>query len=147
MYNYKRITIDPNKMGGVPCIRDLRMPISTIIAMLAEGYDENYILAEHSELEKEDIKEALRLSEKNDCDSVISVIQVFNVHPILMKRIENNQLLPYSIEEKEGTRRQDYSPPAYMRNGAIYLTKRDVLMNKNSIWGNKICPYIMPPER
>lgn len=95
----------------------------------------------------EDIKEALRLSEKNDCDSVISVIQVFNVHPILMKRIENNQLLPYSIEEKEGTRRQDYSPPAYMRNGAIYLTKRDVLMNKNSIWGNKICPYIMPPER
>ncbi|OGU64563.1 MAG: hypothetical protein A3J84_09940 [Ignavibacteria bacterium RIFOXYA2_FULL_37_17] len=62
MYNYKRITIDPNKMGGVPCIRDLRMPISTIIAMLAEGYDENYILAEHSELEKEDIKEALKFA-------------------------------------------------------------------------------------
>ncbi len=64
MYNYKRITNDPNKMGGVPCIRDLRMPISTIIEMLAEGYDENYILTEHSELEKEDIKEALKFASK-----------------------------------------------------------------------------------
>lgn len=62
MHNYKRITIDPNKMGGVPCIRDLRMPISTIIAMLAEGYDEKCILTEHSELEKEDIKEALKFA-------------------------------------------------------------------------------------
>lgn len=62
MYNYKRITIDPNKMGGIPCIRDLRMPVSTIIAMLAEGYAENYILTEHSELEKEDIKEALKFA-------------------------------------------------------------------------------------
>ena len=49
--------------------------------------------------------------------------------------------------EKEGTRRQDYDPPAYMRNGAIYLTRRDVLMNANSIWGETICPYVMPPER
>ena len=64
-----------------------------------------------------------------------------------MKRIENDQLLPFVIEEKEGTRRQDYQPPAYMRNGAIYLTRRDVLMWQNSIWGKVIRPYIMPPER
>jgi CMP-N-acetylneuraminic acid synthetase len=75
------------------------------------------------------------------------VVQVFAEHPILMKRIEDNRLLPYCIEEKEGTRRQDYQPPAYMRNGAIYLTRRDVLMNKNSIWGKVIRPYVMPPER
>ena len=60
MNNYKRVTIDPEKMGGVPCVRDLRIPISTIIAMLAEGYEENYILKEHPELEHEDIKEALK---------------------------------------------------------------------------------------
>lgn len=94
-----------------------------------------------------DIRNAISLAEKGGCDSVISVVQVFAVHPILMKRIENDRLLPYCIEEKEGTRRQDYHPPAYMRNGAIYLTRRDVLMERDSIWGDVIRPYIMPPER
>ena len=95
----------------------------------------------------EDIENALALAEEGECDSVISVVQVFSVHPVLMKKIEKNRLLSYCIEEKEGTRRQDYDPPAYMRNGAIYLTRRDVLMEQNSIWGNVIRPYIMPPER
>lgn len=95
----------------------------------------------------EDIEGALRLGEAGDCDSVISVVQVFSVHPILMKRIESGRLLSYCVDEPEGTRRQDYYPPAYMRNGAIYLTRRDVLMDRGSIWGNVICPYIMPPER
>ncbi len=95
----------------------------------------------------EDIRAAVRLARAGGCDSVISVVQVFHVHPILMKRIENDQLVPFSIEEKEGTRRQDYQPPAYMRNGAIYLTRRDGLMENNSIWGKTIRPYVMPEER
>jgi CMP-N-acetylneuraminic acid synthetase len=95
----------------------------------------------------EDIEAALRLGQSGGCDSVISVVQVFAVHPILMKRIEGDRLLSYCIEEREGTRRQDYQPPAYMRNGAIYLTRRDVLMEHNSIWGALIRPYVMPPER
>ena len=95
----------------------------------------------------EDIRQAVDCCRVGDCDSVISVVQVFAVHPILMKRIENDRLLSYCIEEREGTRRQDYQPAAYMRNGAIYLTKRDVLMERNSIWGDIIKPYVMPPER
>jgi CMP-N,N'-diacetyllegionaminic acid synthase len=95
----------------------------------------------------EDIQAAIRLAQAGGCDSVISVVQVFHVHPILMKRIENDQLLPFSTEEKEGTRRQDYQPPAYMRNGAIYLTRRDGLINNDSIWGKTIRPYVMPEER
>jgi CMP-N-acetylneuraminic acid synthetase len=94
-----------------------------------------------------DLEEAMQLGLAGGCDSVISVVQVFAVHPILMKRIEHGRLLPYCIEEKEDTRRQDYQPPAYMRNGAIYLTRRDVLMERNSGWGETIRPYIMPPER
>ena len=94
-----------------------------------------------------DIEAALTLAQRGDCDSVISVVQVFATHPILMKRIENDQLLPYCIDEKEGTRRQDYQPAAYMRNGAIYLTRRNVLIEQNSIWGNLIRPYVMPEER
>jgi len=94
-----------------------------------------------------DIEQSLSLARAGGCDSVISVVQVFSVHPMLMKRIDENRLLPYCVDEKEGTRRQDYVPPAYMRNGAIYLSRRDVLMNQNSIWGDVIRPYVMPPER
>jgi CMP-N,N'-diacetyllegionaminic acid synthase len=64
-----------------------------------------------------------------------------------MKQIEDGRLLPYCVEEREGTRRQDYHPPAYMRNGAIYLTRRDVVVERGSIWGDVIRPYVMPPER
>lgn len=95
----------------------------------------------------EDIEQALSLAQTSECDSVISVVQVLSVHPILMKRIHAGCLVPYCIDEPEGTRRQDYQPPAYMRNGAIYLTRRDVLMKRSSIWGDVIRPYIMPPER
>lgn len=95
----------------------------------------------------EDIERSLELAFRGGCDSVISVTRVFSTHPILMKKIENGTLVPYCIEEKEGTRRQDYDPPAYMRNGAIYLTRRDILMETNSIWGDTIRPYVMPPER
>ena len=95
----------------------------------------------------EDLEESLRLALAGGCDSVISVVQVFAVHPILMKRIENGRLLPFCVDEPEGTRRQDYQPAAYMRNGAIYVTRRDVLMQRHSIWGDVIRPYVMPPER
>ena len=60
MKNYPRINIDPNKMGGIPCIRNLRMPVATLIAMLAEGMAKEEIVKEHPELEIEDINEALR---------------------------------------------------------------------------------------
>ena len=94
-----------------------------------------------------DLEECLRLGFAGGSDSVISVVQVFATHPILMKRIEGDRLLPFCLEEREGTRRQEYKPPAYMRNGSIYLTRRDVLMEQSSIWGQTIRPYVMPPER
>jgi uncharacterized protein (DUF433 family) len=57
---FRRITIDPEKMAGVPCIRDLRMPVATVVAMVAEGMAEKEILEAHPDLECEDIREALR---------------------------------------------------------------------------------------
>ena len=94
-----------------------------------------------------DIEAALALAAAGGCDSVISVMRVLAHHPILMKRIEGERLLPYCLEETEQTRRQDYDPPAYMRNGAIYLTRRAMLMERGSIWGDVIRPYVMPEER
>jgi uncharacterized protein (DUF433 family) len=60
--NLERITIDPEQMGGVPCLRGLRIPVATVLAMLAEGMNEQEILAAYPDLEPEDIKEALRFA-------------------------------------------------------------------------------------
>ena len=57
---FKRITVNPNQMGGVPCIRGLRIPVATVIAMLADGMSESQIMDALPDIEKEDIQEALR---------------------------------------------------------------------------------------
>jgi uncharacterized protein (DUF433 family) len=61
---YPRITVDPNKMGGVPCIRGLRIPVATILNMLADGMKNDEILRAYPDLQLEDIHEALRFAEE-----------------------------------------------------------------------------------
>ncbi len=56
---FSRITVDPEQMGGVPCIRGLRIPVATIVAMVADGLSVDEILAAYPDLEPEDIREAL----------------------------------------------------------------------------------------
>ena len=58
--NFNRITIDPNQMNGIPCLRGLRIPVATVVGMLADGMSETEILSAYPDLEKEDIIEALR---------------------------------------------------------------------------------------
>ncbi|HEX9322701.1 MAG TPA: DUF433 domain-containing protein [Xanthobacteraceae bacterium] len=58
--NFRRITVDPRQMGGIPCIRGLRIPVATVVGMLADGMAEAEILAAYPDLEREDIQEALR---------------------------------------------------------------------------------------
>jgi uncharacterized protein (DUF433 family) len=57
---FTRITVDAKQMGGVPCIRGLRIPVATVVGMVAEGMGEADILAAYPDLEREDIHEALR---------------------------------------------------------------------------------------
>ena len=57
---YKRIIVDPNQMGGVPCIRGLRIPVATVVRMVADGMTNEQILEDYPDLAKEDIQEALR---------------------------------------------------------------------------------------
>lgn len=59
---FERITIDPQRMGGVACIRDLRIPVSTVVSMVAEGMPEPEILDAYPDLESEDIHEALHFA-------------------------------------------------------------------------------------
>lgn len=57
---FARITVDPGQMGGVPCVRGLRIPVATVVGMIAEGMPEADILRDYPDLEREDIREALR---------------------------------------------------------------------------------------
>jgi len=57
---FTRITVNPKQMGGVPCIRGLRIPVATVVAMVADGMTETEILTAYPDLEREDLAEALR---------------------------------------------------------------------------------------
>ena len=57
---YTRITVSPKQMGGIPCIRGLRIPVATVVEMIAEGMTEKKILKAYPDLTAADIHEALR---------------------------------------------------------------------------------------
>ena len=57
---FTRITVDQDRMGGVPCIRRLRIPVATIVGMMADGMTVKEIIKAYPDLEPDDIREALR---------------------------------------------------------------------------------------
>jgi uncharacterized protein (DUF433 family) len=57
---FTRIKIDPTKMDGTPCIRDLRIPVSVVVGMIGQGMTDEEVLKFYPDLEKEDIREAVQ---------------------------------------------------------------------------------------
>jgi uncharacterized protein (DUF433 family) len=57
--SFERISVDPNKMGGLPCIRDLRVTVSMVLGQLAGGRTVDQVLADYPYLEREDVMAAL----------------------------------------------------------------------------------------
>jgi CMP-N,N'-diacetyllegionaminic acid synthase len=94
-----------------------------------------------------DIDACIDLMEKNpSADSVISVVDVNAHHPARMKYLEDGWLIdPDFCEKYENQNRQELRP-MFLRNGAIYLTKRDTLLNK-SYKGNRCLAYEMEEVR
>ncbi|MBZ0264074.1 acylneuraminate cytidylyltransferase family protein [bacterium] len=94
----------------------------------------------------EDINGSLDLLERTGADSVISVIDVGGHHPARMKYLDGDKLIdPPFCEAYENQPRQELEP-MYLRTGAIYLTKREILL-QNSLKGNDCRAWIMPEER
>jgi uncharacterized protein (DUF433 family) len=56
---FERITIDPARMGGVPCLRDLRVTVSMVLGQLAAGRSIEELLQDYPYLEREDVTAAL----------------------------------------------------------------------------------------
>jgi uncharacterized protein (DUF433 family) len=59
MKKLKRITVDPQVMGGKPCIRKMRVTVGTIVGLIGTGKTLEEVLKEYPYLEREDILEAL----------------------------------------------------------------------------------------
>ncbi len=58
--SFTRITVRVDQMDGVPCIRGLRIPVATVVGMLADGMSDQEILAAYPDLQAEDLREAMR---------------------------------------------------------------------------------------
>lgn len=94
-----------------------------------------------------DIDAAIALAIQSSADSVVSVCETHH-HPLLVKRIsEQGRLVDYlSVDRKVYLRRQDL-PSAYALNGAIYLTRPQVLRIEGTFLPDNTVPYVMPQER
>jgi CMP-N-acetylneuraminic acid synthetase len=114
-----------------------------------EGYDAVLILQPTNPLRRpSDIDGSIELLEASGADSVISFVDVGEKHPARMKFVgpEGRVINPPFAEEFEGQRRQEL-PRIYLREGSIYLTRRAILMEGNSVQGRDCRAWIIPQER
>lgn len=98
----------------------------------------------------DDIDAALQKLIDTGADSIISMCDTGEKHPIRLKKIVDDQILAFTEEYPEpaaGSRRQDLKPISYIRNGAIYSMTRDCLIKEHSRHGKDSRPFIMDPER
>ena len=93
----------------------------------------------------EDIDGCIEKIENTDADSVTSVVRVWDYHPSRVKYIEDDLLKDFYPEILE-SRRQDLTPPAYIRNGSIYATTKKMLFESRIRAGGIVRPYIMKEE-
>jgi CMP-N-acetylneuraminic acid synthetase len=89
------------------------------------------------------IKESIDLFSSQECDSVVSIVSVGGNHPFRMKRLVGNQLVSYIDQGFWDMRPRQVLPDVYIRNGAIYLIDRDVIVNQHQLIGSKCLGYVM----
>lgn len=95
----------------------------------------------------EDLRGAVALLERTGADSVVSVVRLeAAVHPLKLKRLQDDgRLLPY-LEDDALTPSHEL-PPLWVRNGSIYLSRREVLERGLLVSDSDVRGFEMPPER
>jgi uncharacterized protein (DUF433 family) len=68
---YDRITVDPDQMGGQPCVRNMRLTVRRVLEAIATYPDRADLLREYPELEEEDIRQILEFAAANLSDSTL----------------------------------------------------------------------------
>jgi CMP-N,N'-diacetyllegionaminic acid synthase len=123
--------------------------VVTKLESRGEFYDAILTLQPTNPLRRaEDIDGAIELLCQSGADSVISFVEVGEKHPARMKFIDPNGRVidPPFAEKYEGERRQEL-PKMYLREGSIYLTRRAVILEQNSLKGFDCRAWLIPPER
>ena len=129
----------------IPVLQDVVRKLEA----MGDSYDAILTLQPTNPLRRvEDIDGAIELLEQTGADSVISFSEVGERHPARMKWIDAEGRVsdPTFAEEFEGRPRQQLSK-LYLRDGSIYLTRRSVLMEQNSLKGADCRAWIVPEER
>ncbi len=93
----------------------------------------------------EDVDKAIEQLFKTSTNSCVSVSEITD-RPEYMYTLKDNKITPFLKKKSNITRRQDM-PKIHRVNGAVYVTKRDVLMKKNKIIDLHASAIIMPRER
>ena len=137
----------PDELSGdeVLSVDSLHWAVGEIEKLKGTTYDYVVELPVVCPLRNEDhIREAVEKLITTGADSVISVVQMQDKHPVRMKRIIDGQIYDFCKEYPEGeaSRRQDLEP-CYLRNGAIYSMTRDCIVKKFSRHGDISRAYIM----
>ncbi len=91
-----------------------------------------------------DIDAAVAKALETGADAVVTVCPA--LHPAKIKKLKGDRLVPYAVPEPEGARRQDLGPPAFRRNGAVYVFRRETLL-AGRLWGDDVRAVVMPAER
>lgn len=73
---FSRITVNPAQMGGMPCIRGLRIPVAAVVDMVAQGMEKKEILAAYPDLSGDDIREALQFAAEAVRERTIPLVKV-----------------------------------------------------------------------
>lgn len=114
---------------------------------LGEPFDYTVVLQPTSPFRTpDDIDVTLQKLIDTGADSAVTLVEVpSSEHPIKLKKLEEGRVVPYAIEEVEGTRRQDL-PSVYKRSGAVYAMTRDLIMG-GRLYGEHVVGVIVPRER
>jgi CMP-N-acetylneuraminic acid synthetase len=95
----------------------------------------------------EDIDRTVDALLETGADSAVSVCEVApSAHPIKAKRLDGRLLEPYCLPEPEGLRRQEL-PLAYRRSGAVYVSRREVLLQQNRVYGDRVAAHVVSADR
>ena len=88
------------------------------------------------------IHKAIEILQANpEATCVTGIVKLGDAHPARVKRLVNEKWLAQfcnDAPEHEPSRRQDFTPPAYLRNGTIYLSRIDTIRRQKLVWGERV---------
>lgn len=94
----------------------------------------------------QDIDMAFEIFMDSDADSLISVYEASSIHPSIMYTSQEGNLTPLINSQNQGVRRQDFST-VYVRNGAIYIMAKRLILEHKILIGDQPAAYVMPREK